>query len=62
MTYQMLLDRVWTGRRSGTSRVVRAFVKQLRRKLGDDAASPTWILNARGVGYRLPRPGEPDEP
>ncbi len=35
---------------------VRTFIKQLRRKLGDDAARPTWILNERGVGYRVPKP------
>ena len=37
---------------------VRNFVKKLRRKLGDDLASPAWILNVRGVGYRMPGPGE----
>ena len=39
--------------------MVRAFVKQLRAKLGDDAADPAWIFNVRGVGYRMPRPGQP---
>ena len=37
---------------------VRAFVKQLRAKLGDDAARPAYIFNERGVGYRMARPGE----
>jgi DNA-binding response OmpR family regulator len=32
-------------------------VKSLRRKLGDDAAQPAYVLNERGVGYRMPRPG-----
>ena len=31
--------------------VVRAFVKQLRGKLGDAAAERAWIFNVRGVGY-----------
>jgi len=31
----------------------------LRAKLGEDAARPTWIFNERGVGYRMPRPEEP---
>ena len=61
-TSEMLLDRVWAGRSNDDTKVVRAFVKQLRRKLGDDAASPVWIFNERGVGYRMPRPGAPDEP
>ena len=32
---------------------VRAFVRKLRRKLGDDAGPPRLILNERGVGYRM---------
>ena len=61
-TYETLLNRVWGGRKIGDMKVLRAFVKQLRRKLGDDAASPAWIFNLRGVGYRMPRPGAPGEP
>ena len=60
VTYESLLGRAW-GRRnrgSGDPRVVRAIVKSLRRKLGDDAANPAYVRNERGVGYRMPRPGE----
>ena len=57
-TSLMLLKRVWAKRGNGDTKVVRAFVKQLRQKLGDDAANPAWIFNVRGVGYRMPRPGE----
>ena len=46
----------------GDPKDVRAYVKRLRRKLGDDAADPAWIVNERGVGYRMPRPGDPGEP
>ncbi|MXX91279.1 MAG: response regulator [Boseongicola sp. SB0677_bin_26] len=60
-TYEALLDQVWSDRSNGSWKVVRAFVKQLRAKLGDAAASPAWIFNVRGVGYRMPRPGEPSE-
>ena len=35
---------------------LRALVKNLRRKLGDTGAEPNYILNQRGVGYRMPRP------
>ena len=38
--------------------VLREVIKKLRRKLGDDPAEPAWIFNVRGVGYRMPRPGE----
>ena len=39
-------------------KIVRAYVKRLRNKLGDDTARPAWIYNERGVGYRMARPGE----
>ncbi len=59
VTYETLLHQVWIERRHASWKVVRAFVKQLRPKLGDDAAGPAWIFDVRGVGYRMPRPGEP---
>ena len=62
VTYDTLQRRVWNGRNGKGADTrptpVRAFVRSLRRKLGDDAASPSWIFNERGVGYRMPRPGE----
>ena len=56
-THQWLLARVWASRGHDDPKIVRAYVKRLRRKLGDDAANPVWIFNERGVGYRMPRPG-----
>ena len=58
-TYNALLRRVWGGRGYAQPQLVRAFVKKLRTKLGDDPADPTYIFNERGVGYRMPKPGEP---
>ena len=60
VTYDSLLRQAWGGRDrgSGDPRLVRAVVKRLRRKLGDDAASPAYIRTARGVGYRMPGPAE----
>ena len=58
VTYDTLLRRVWNGRSSADANLVRIFVRNLRRKLGDDAANPTWIFNERGVGYRMAEPGE----
>ena len=56
--YDSLLRQVW-GERNGTdAQLVRNFVKKLRHKLGNDAASPAWIRNERGVGYCMSRPGE----
>ncbi len=53
MTYDRLLQRVWGLRGSGDSRRVRTAAKQLRRKLGDDANNPTYIVNEPRVGYRM---------
>ena len=54
-----LLRQAWRGRidaDAADTHRVRAFVRKLRRKLGDDAASPRLILNQRGVGYRMASP------
>ena len=59
VTYEALLRQVWEGRETGDVNLVRNFVKRLRAKLGEDASSPTWIVNVRGVGYRMAAPGEP---
>ena len=62
VTYASLLHQVWTNSKTyseyGDSEPVRGAVKRLRRKLGEDPATPVWIFNERGVGYRMPRPGE----
>ena len=58
VTYDTLLRRVWEGRDGTDANLVRIFVRNLRRKLGEDAARPIWIFNERGVGYRMPEPGE----
>ena len=58
VTHETLLRRVWEGRDSADANLVRIFVRNLRRKLGDDAANPAWIFNERGVGYRMAEPGE----
>ena len=65
LTHETLLRQVWAGRGHGkatTPKIVRAYVKRLRHRLGDDAARPAWIVNERGVGYRMARPDEPGEP
>ena len=61
MTYDRLLRRVWGLRRSGDSRRVRTAAKQLRRKLGDDANNPTYILNEPSVGYRMEKGEVPEQ-
>ncbi len=58
-TVDALLRQVWGGRRAGDPKLLRAFVKRLRHKLGDDAARPAYIFTERGVGYRMAAPGDP---
>ena len=52
VTYETLLDQVWSERRRANACVVRAFVKQLRAKLGGDAAAP--LLDLHCARRRLP--------
>ena len=53
VAHEDLLSRVWKNRRSNDRRPVHATVKNIRRKMGDDAKSPTYIFSERNVGYRL---------
>ena len=57
-TYESLIRQLWNGPDTADPDRVRTFIKQLRRKLGDDPARAAYILNERGVGYRMPRPEE----
>ncbi|MCY3845380.1 MAG: response regulator [Acidobacteria bacterium] len=56
VTFETLLRRVWPKRENADANRVRNFVKNLRRKLGDSAASPAYLFNERGVGYRMAKP------
>ena len=57
-TYKSLIRQLWNGPDTGDPDRLRTFIKQLRRKFGDDPARPTFILNERAVGYRVPKPDE----
>lgn len=52
LTHQWLLRRVWGPGYGAESHYLRVYVRSLRKKLGDDAASPSLILTEPGVGYR----------
>ena len=52
-THDYLLRRVWGWDHSGDTRPLRAFIKKLRRKLGDDAKEPRYIFTEPRVGYRM---------
>ncbi len=55
LTYEHLLARVWGGKSGGDVRPMRTMVSKLRRKLGEDAGSPRYIVTEPGIGFRMPR-------
>ncbi len=59
LSHGELLQRVWGPAHSGRSGAVRSVIKNLRRKLRDDADNPAYVFNDPRVGYRMPR-GEED--
>ena len=59
LTHDYLLRRVWGPGHSGQAGLLRTVVKNLRRKLGDDAESPTYIFTQQKVGYRMTNGDKP---
>ncbi len=53
LNHSLLLQRVWGLERLDQGWLVRDVVKRLRRKLGDDAANPRYIITEPRVGYRM---------
>jgi len=56
LTHDQILQRVWGPEYSGETELVRSFIRNLRRKLGDDARNPRYIFTESQVGYRMPKP------
>lgn len=56
LTHQQILQRVWGPDYSEETDLVRSFIRNLRRKLGDDARRPQFVFTEPQVGYRMPRP------
>ena len=56
LTHEQLLRMVWGPMYSSDPRLVRQYVKMLRRKLSDDAKSPSYIFTEKRVGYRMAKP------
>ncbi|MDE0464627.1 MAG: ATP-binding protein [Caldilineaceae bacterium] len=59
LTHDQLLRRVWGEGHSGDPRAVRTVVRRVRKKLGDDARNPEYILTEPRVGYRMERGRSP---
>ena len=56
LTRNQIMDRVWGPEFSSEGGLLRATVKNLRRKLGDDAKDPRYIFTEPRVGYRMEKP------
>ena len=55
LSHEDLLRRIWgQSEESGKSTLVRAYIKRLRSKLGDDTNNPKYIFTEPQVGYRMP--------
>jgi DNA-binding response OmpR family regulator len=50
---RQLVEHVWDEAWFGDDHIVDVHIVRLRRKLGDDAAHPRYVLTVRGVGYRM---------
>jgi DNA-binding response OmpR family regulator len=50
---RQLLEAVWSERWVGNDHLVDVHIGHLRRKLGDDPATPRYVITVRGVGYRM---------
>jgi DNA-binding response OmpR family regulator/signal transduction histidine kinase len=59
LTHDQILQRVWGEEYSGATELLRSVVRNLRKKLGDDARNPEYVLTEPQVGYRMPRPAKP---
>ena len=53
LTHDQVLQRVWGSGYSGDVQLLRAFIRNLRHKLGDDADDPRYIYTEPRVGYRM---------
>jgi two-component system, OmpR family, response regulator RegX3 len=58
ITRERLIDEVWDVNWFGSTKTLDVHVSGLRRKLGDDPASPRYLHTVRGVGFRFSGPEE----
>ena len=50
---ERIIEEVWDTTWFGQTKTLDVHVSSLRKKLGDDPASPTYVHTARGVGFRF---------
>jgi two-component system KDP operon response regulator KdpE len=58
ITHARLLTAVWGGQYAAQVEYLRSFVRQLRKKLDDDATNPKYVLTENHIGYRFADPAE----
>jgi two-component system, OmpR family, KDP operon response regulator KdpE len=58
ITHARLLHAVWGAQYVGQVEYLRSFVRQLRKKLDDDAANPRYLLTENHIGYRFADPAD----
>jgi two-component system KDP operon response regulator KdpE len=56
VTHDQILKSVWGPEYEGEHELIRSFIRNLRRKLGDDVKSARYVLTEPQVGYRMPKP------
>jgi len=61
LPFKNLARAIWGGT-TYEGDLVRKYIQRLRRKLGDNARDPRWIVSVRGVGYRFVGPQPTSEP
>ena len=55
LTHDKLLRRARGSKKQGNLRALRAHLRRLRRKLGEDGSNPTYLFAEPRVGYRMPK-------
>jgi DNA-binding response OmpR family regulator len=56
VTPDQLLDKVWGEEYIGAPHLLQVNIARLRKKLGDDAKRPIYILTRPGIGYIMSKP------
>lgn len=58
LTHEQLLNEIWGPASSQETHYLRVLVRQLRKKLEEDATAPRFLQTVQGVGYRFDLPGD----
>ena len=53
LSRRQLVEIVWDTRWTGDEHLVDVHIGRIRKKLGDEAASPKFIHTIRGIGFRM---------